>query len=130
MRFFLVIFSVLIICGCDDLNSRPSAKLSGLQSSSLLKIIDESVIPETEFSIVFTPDSEVEIIDAHIEGVDMYMGKIPLFFSRNKQMQYTASGMVGVCSKKEMVWRIYLHYRKNGSQEGKIATLNFVVTNT
>lgn len=130
MRLFLVILAAIIISGCDDLNSKPSTKLSEQQSSSLLTIKDESVTPETEFSIVFTPDSEVEIIDAYIEGVDMYMGKIPLFFSRTKQNQYTASGMVGVCSKNEMVWRIYLHYRKNGSQEGKIATLNFVVTNT
>ncbi|WP_372769778.1 hypothetical protein [Pseudoalteromonas sp.] len=131
MRLFLVIFAVIIISGCDDSNSKPSTKLSEQQSSSLLTIKDESVIPETEFSIVFTPNNEVEIIDAYIEGVDMYMGRIPLFFSRtNKQLQYIASGMVGVCSKNEMVWRIYLHYRKNGTQEGKIATLNFVVTNT
>ena len=130
MRFLLVIFIVLFMSSCDNLNSKPSINLSEQQSSSLLTIKDESVIPETEFSIVFTPDSEVEIIDAYIEGVGMYMGKIPLFFSRTKQLQYFASGMVGVCSKNEMVWRIYLHYRKNGSQEGKIATLNFVVTNT
>lgn len=130
MRLFLVILAVIIISGCDDLNSKDSTKLSEQQSSSLLTIKDESVTPETEFSIVFSPNNEVEIIDAYIEGVDMYMGKIPLFFSRTKHKQYTASGMVGVCSKNEMVWRIYLHYRKNGSQEGKIATLNFVVTNT
>lgn len=130
MRILTIIFTALILTSCGEFSRSQKAPSKEQHiNSSELKINEQTVKPETEFEIVFTPRNKIEIIDAHIEGVNMYMGKIPLFFSQKDSSTYHAMGMVGVCSKREMVWQIQLRYRDVSSQREKTATLNFVVTN-
>ena len=47
-------------------------------------------------------------LSGHIEGENMYMGKIPLFFEPTSQ-GFSAKSMLGSCSEKKMRWRFYIH---------------------
>lgn len=51
---------------------------------------------------------QVEQISAYMEGVDMFMGKVPLFFSESSARQYSADGLLANCSEETMVWRLWL----------------------
>ena len=53
--------------------------------------------------------AELLHVSSHLEGKNMYMGKIPLFFTQNKsQNNHTATTMLGSCTDKEMMWLLQL----------------------
>jgi len=69
-----------------------------------------TVVPEQEFKIIVkskSPNKNLEI-KGFLEGKDMYMGKIPLLFTQNQPQIFSASTMLGSCSEKEMIWRMWL----------------------
>lgn len=70
----------------------------------------KTVITEQEFNIIIKNNSLNEnlVINGFIEGKDMYMGKIPLFFQKNDKQIYIATTMLGSCSEEEMIWRMWL----------------------
>lgn len=61
-------------------------------------------------------------VSGYIEGKNMYMGKIPLFFSafdnenrpsknsdnQSKSFQYKSETLLGSCSEAKMIWRMWL----------------------
>lgn len=83
------------------------------------------VIPEQLFSIIIPSlsalqptntvienlqgidENKVEIIaiSGYLEGINMYMGKIPLFFNSRAE-NFIADVMVGSCSEENMKWRL------------------------
>lgn len=70
----------------------------------------ESVITEQAFNIIVrshSPKGSVEV-SGYLEGKDMYMGKIPLFFTQDNQQTHTASTMLGSCAEQEMIWRMWI----------------------
>lgn len=73
----------------------------------------EKVKPESEFSVtlVYQGEQEIERITGYIEGKNMFMGKIPLFFNPapNQQINtnFVAPTMLGSCSQPDMRWRIW-----------------------
>lgn len=82
----------------------------------------DSVITENEFDIVLISHShhQIKSISAHIEGKNMFMGKIPLFFEPYQYEQTTqliARTMLGSCSEENMRWVILFtvdKIKKNG----------------
>ncbi|MGJ8693460.1 MAG: hypothetical protein ACSHW0_13375 [Thalassotalea sp.] len=55
-------------------------------------------------------------LSGYIEGVNMYMGKIPLFVEISAN-EIVAESMFGSCSEAEMVWRIYLNVSYSVNQK-------------
>lgn len=140
-----LIFTLLVGCNKKPINSENEAKLHCLSSQNYCAITVENnqfpvlfnvqeVIPEEFFSIVIPSlsveptqavnknlsaitENKVEIIaiNGYLEGVNMYMGKIPLFF-KIKEGQFIADVVVGSCSEEEMKWRLSLliKYQLNG----------------
>ncbi|MCF6439386.1 hypothetical protein L1077_08085 [Pseudoalteromonas luteoviolacea] len=51
---------------------------------------------------------------AHIEGVSMYMGKIPISFELHEQGLWVAEAMVGACNLEQMKWKIVLSAASDG----------------
>jgi len=52
--------------------------------------------------------TEITQIKAYLEGRDMYMGKIPVFFEPQVLGDdYQAVAMLGSCSEAEMIWRLW-----------------------
>lgn len=74
----------------------------------------ESVRTETPFEIVLSSDifNEEIALSAYLEGKDMYMGKIPLFFTRENesshQPSFKADALLGSCAEEKMQWRMWV----------------------
>ena len=47
----------------------------------------------------------------------MFMGKIPLFINSMSDNSFSAQGMVGSCSEKNMTWRVWFSITKNQREE-------------
>ncbi|MDN3377325.1 MULTISPECIES: hypothetical protein [unclassified Pseudoalteromonas] len=63
--------------------------------------------PETAFKINLSIPEGSAIISAKLEGVTMYMGYIPVTFEAIDDI-YQATTMVGICSEKNMKWKLRL----------------------
>lgn len=82
----------------------------------------DSIITENEFDIVLISHShhQIKSISAHMEGKNMFMGKIPLFFEPSQGEKTTtliARTMLGSCSEENMRWVILFivnKIKKNG----------------
>ena len=141
----LFTFFFLIACK-PDTNNVPTLKTAQCLESQSNCFIDTQfgrvavafdqgkILTEVPFSIFLTlkatPDSinntsldneektltEIAKVDAYMEGKEMFMGKVPVFFSpvnkeNNNQLTQTdmvAETMLGSCSQEQMVWRLWL----------------------
>ena len=46
---------------------------------------------------------------AYLEGRDMFMGKVPVFFeTMGKKNIYVAESLLANCSEEQMVWRLWI----------------------
>ncbi|WDE07381.1 hypothetical protein SG34_011115 [Thalassomonas viridans] len=70
----------------------------------------DKVITETPFEITveYRGSGEIKNISGYLEGRDMFMGKIPLFLTGEKNNQYLAEVMLGSCAEPTMIWRLWL----------------------
>jgi hypothetical protein len=74
-----------------------------IQASLLSPLrIEEEIHVEFHFPAGVTPEM------AWVEGVNMYMGKIPLFLTSSTDNSYTGWFMLGFCSEPKMQWRLML----------------------
>ncbi len=63
--------------------------------------------PEAPFEVFMDAQNpELEIMSAWLEGKTMYMGKIPVFFSRQHGSLWSSEVMVGACSDPVMEWQL------------------------
>jgi hypothetical protein len=69
---------------------------------------------EEELQIKFVTSGDVKIVNAWIEGVNMYMGKTPIIFEQTPSVGIT---FLGSCNLPEMKWRINIEAQNN---EGEI----------
>ena len=83
-----------------------------------VKFDQPRLVAEQEFSIYLAPKkhSNIHLVSGYMEGVNMFMGKIPLTFiaqssSANSDQTINllqATSMFGGCSVNKMTWRIRL----------------------
>lgn len=76
----------------------------------LLKANPEVIRTESEiiFQLSHYALESVTIESAYLEGRDMYMGRIPLFFEK-RNGRLLASTMLGACIEDEMVWQMIVN---------------------
>lgn len=138
MRNQLVLFFVFIffLFACENNHENIEETIAPIcaqfQSDCEL-IIDSTVLsvkfnktdlkPEQPFTLYVEPQvgSDINIISitGYIEGLNMYMGKIPLFFNQLKNDNFFQStSMFGSCSEDKMKWRVWLtvKYIKNDTE--------------
>ena len=60
-----------------------------------------------DFVLTLPTDSKLKISKAWLEGKDMYMGRIPLFFQKGKK-NYLANTLIGACTENSMVWQMHI----------------------
>ncbi|WNC66901.1 hypothetical protein RI845_10155 [Thalassotalea nanhaiensis] len=75
---------------------------------------------EIFFSLKSKLNQPMKIRAAWIEGKDMFMGKIPLFFEQNNG-SYHANTLIGACTEEQMIWTMLVEVQIND----KIETLLF-----
>ncbi len=70
----------------------------------------EAELPFTiELAVIDEDKNSITNISAHMEGRDMYMGKVPVLFKQNgNKTTYLAETMLASCSGGKMVWRLWI----------------------
>ncbi|WNC74128.1 hypothetical protein RGQ13_09100 [Thalassotalea psychrophila] len=75
---------------------------------------------EIFFSLISKSKHPIKIKSAWLEGKEMFMGKIPLFFEENSGV-FTTNTLIGACTKEQMIWTMFVEVQIND----KIETLMF-----
>ncbi|MGL1956760.1 MAG: hypothetical protein OCD00_05525 [Colwellia sp.] len=79
------------------------------------------VLAEIPFYIVFDAKNNTVAINelsGYLEGVDMFMGKVPVFFTQDEENKYfIAETLLGSCSEDIMTWRLWLTVTTHSTQE-------------
>ncbi|TKB45823.1 hypothetical protein [Thalassotalea mangrovi] len=129
MRIFYTVLFVAILCVIATLNFSEQAQLDPGQDGVPFCNFQEEpcrynaswgqvnltsstnkVVSETEFQLFLDaiPGADFEIKSAFLQGRDMYMGKIPVFFNSQNE-SYRADIMLGACTESQMVWRLNIN---------------------
>ncbi|MGB1292049.1 MAG: hypothetical protein ACPG5Z_07935 [Pseudoalteromonas sp.] len=86
---------------------------------------ESTVSPETPFDINLSLPEGLQVKRAKLEGVTMYMGYIPVFFELVAG-KFRATTMVGVCSEKNMEWKLSIELKDQQGNNSQIS-YNFIV---
>ncbi|TAP40821.1 hypothetical protein EYS00_06835 [Alteromonas sp. KUL49] len=91
---------------CNFVNNRCELLIEGQKITASF-----SQHPEVEESVtlVFNGLNGMAPESAWIEGVNMYMGKIPVLLTESGNDQWSGWFMLGSCSEPQMQWRIQLN---------------------
>ena len=137
--FFLFIFA-----GCEQneqatspliepkcLSSQSACLITSTYGDFSILFNVDSIFTENEFDIVLVSHShhQIKSISAHIEGKNMFMGKIPLFFKPDNNettIKYITKTMLGSCSEENMRWVIFFTIDKI-KENGKVVNEQFSV---
>lgn len=125
-----LIISALITClslgGCSNPNKDDNnVDVNGCLESigcSISRFADRvqlklpsDIVPERLFNLSLKFEHPVARVTAYLEGVSMFMGKIPVIFNYDEQQQgYNATTILGRCNDERMKWRLILHWQENG----------------
>jgi len=119
----LVVIPLLLACNSETkkevahstcIENKPCNYSGGYQIS----LENELITPEDEFIIKFNAPKHIEIKQAKLEGINMYMGSIPLFFEYEEGVWQT-NAMVGACAEPIMQWRLTLDFIDTSATENK-----------
>lgn len=121
--FSVIIVLSFLLTGCDKRDERlahfvepkcisSQSKCEVVKTNETFKVMfnAEPVITETEFTIFLNTNTADRVvkIDAYMEGKEMFMGKIPLFFQAvENSNNFAADTLLGSCSDEKMVWIIW-----------------------
>lgn len=54
-------------------------------------------------------------VSAYLEGKDMFMGKVPVFFQKmDNDSSYSAQSLLASCSEEQMIWRLWVTIEMTG----------------
>ncbi|WP_232771217.1 hypothetical protein [Colwellia sp. 75C3] len=97
-----------------------SIKFSQNQLSDKVKTELPFVIELSQLAQITTPNKSnqtttkstkqsITNVSAYLEGKDMFMGKVPLFFEQGaNEGTYIAQSLLASCSEDQMVWRLWV----------------------
>ena len=78
-------------------------QLSDKVKTELPFFIELSQLPQENVN------ANITNISAHLEGRDMFMGKVPIFFEQTDNDNiYMAQSLLANCSEEQMVWRLWV----------------------
>ncbi|MCG7535899.1 hypothetical protein [Pseudoalteromonas sp. OOF1S-7] len=102
-----------------------------IDGEMLLWSATEQIRPETPFELfVNTQARGAKLKVAWLEGVTMYMGKIPVFFEQQDSSLWSAEVMVGACSEPVMEWRLTLETVNLINEHEYVRNVTFILYTT
>jgi hypothetical protein len=119
----LVVASLLLACNSESENNALDSscnenKPSNYSGGYEISLANELITPEDEFIIQFKAPKHIKINQAKLEGLNMYMGSIPLLFEY-KNGNWQSKAMVGACAEPIMQWQLSLDFIDQTSPEHK-----------
>jgi len=132
-KIVIGLFVITLFCGCTPENkvanqyitpkcitSQSVCQVQSRFGEVTIKFDVEKVTTENSFHIYFEGLSSTEYtIDGYLEGRDMFMGKIPLFFKRNNSFSFITETLLGSCTENKMIWVMNLSLTKISSLDGE-----------
>lgn len=120
----ILLFATLLLIGCNALANTnvetvsceifPGCPLSQYGDEVSLNLPPD-ISSEQLFNIELKFKQPATKVVAQLEGVSMYMGKIPVIFNQQSTNQhFLAKTFVGRCGSSEMVWRLALTWQQAG----------------
>lgn len=64
-----------------------------------------------------TPHKNIQISKAQIVGKTMFMGRIPVTFSKSELQLFNSKALVGACMNEKMIWTLEVTVNKGDMQE-------------
>ena len=124
MRNLLYFMSLLfLVVGCNPPEKQAFVSECTLEFGcpieQLKSVVDLTlpprIVPEHLFDLSLRFSLPISGLQAHIEGVSMYMGKIPVIFSqlKNDSSVYQAKTILGRCNDIQMQWRLVVSWQQN-----------------
>lgn len=122
-RYLLGVICLLIACtpvkkdaattSSSCLPSQSSCIVTTAHGSFKILFNAEKITTEVPFNITVRYQGEyfIKALSGHLEGKDMYMGKVPVFFDADitDKNVFIAQSMLGSCSKEKMIWQLWLN---------------------
>jgi len=94
---------------CVFVNERCDFLIQGLKASAGFSAPPK---PETSVTIDLSLPQGSHIESAWIEGVNMYMGKVPVLLKQKADGQWSGWFMLGSCSEPKMNWQLRLNIKE------------------
>lgn len=98
----------------QDASCRPN-QLCEYDNQVKIWLSEQQITPETPFEIHLSLPSTLLVHSAKLEGITMYMGYIPVLFEPRNDI-LVAQGMVGICSERNMTWKLTLEVKNPQGQ--------------
>jgi hypothetical protein len=108
MRQFSLSFAVLVLMlACKPVTNRTDAPLLLLDDAGMQLLLTPAAAPvETPLMLILSAE-QVIAVTGELNGVSMYMGRIPLQFTLHNG-QWQAEFFLGACSDPAMLWQVQL----------------------
>lgn len=97
---------------CTFVNGRCEFLIVGERA---VAVFSEPVETETSITLTLSLPSNVTLESAWIEGVNMYMGKVPVLLEEDSTGKWTGWFMLGSCSEPIMRWQLRLNIEKQAA---------------
>ncbi|MEH6394778.1 hypothetical protein [Pseudoalteromonas sp.] len=128
---FLIVFlsalKLLIACDSQTISIEEQSQAASCQPNQLCQynnqvkiwLGEQKITPETPFEIYLSLPNGFSVQSAKLEGVTMYMGFIPVFFEPRDGV-LVAHTMVGICSERNMTWKLALELKNQQGQSEQV----------
>ena len=77
-----------------------------------IELSELSTMTELPVSASEQATAAISKVSAHIEGRDMFMGKVAVLFAQNNSGIYSADSLLASCHAEFMVWRLWVTVEK------------------
>ncbi|KPH64205.1 hypothetical protein AMS58_02865 [Pseudoalteromonas porphyrae] len=124
-HIIVFIFTLTLLIACDPITANKDEIATNSQcqpnqactypKKAKIWLSEHLISPETPFKINVSLSDGNIIHSAKLEGVTMYMGYIPLQFKLQDNV-LTANAMVGICSERNMTWKLILELKNQKNQ--------------
>ena len=122
MVFIFVLCSLVMLTACEQ-------RAHKVEDSSYKKIFhkidpDQPRV-EQEILVVFEAPEAFVLNHGRVEGVNMYMGYMPVLVSRVNATQWQAKFQLGACTEPSMRWRVSIPWQTVAGNEQGIYPFEF-----
>lgn len=114
MRLVFLAWLIFALTGCQP-KLKDSSQTTLLQTPALQLLVSPAQIPvETPLTMTLQSSAELTSVTGELQGVSMYMGRIPLQWRQagvttgTEATVWTAEFFLGACSDPAMQWQLQL----------------------
>ncbi|WP_417665230.1 hypothetical protein [Pseudidiomarina sp.] len=122
MVFIFVLCSLVMLTACEQ----RAHKVEDSSNKKIFHKIDpDQPRVEQEILVVFEAPEAFRLGHGRVEGVNMYMGYMPVRVSRISATQWQAKFQLGACTEPSMLWRVSIPWQTAAGNEQGVYQFEF-----